>query len=68
MQITKNLSVSIDLPGPTNSSHHPGLPLVAAATPFPREATCDEADSPVCSRIALDAVASSVPHVSYAIE
>lgn len=64
MQITKNLSVSILLPGPTKSSHHPGLEEVDGETSLPREATCEEADNPVWRRMAFDASELSVPHVS----
>jgi hypothetical protein len=64
VQITKNLSVSMDFPGPTKSSHHPALDDVALATPLPPDATCDEAERPVWRRMALDLEALSVPHVS----
>jgi hypothetical protein len=64
VQITKNRSVSMDLPGPTKSSHQPGFEAVLDATPLPRDATCEDAERPVCSRMALDRAALSVPQVS----
>ena len=64
VQMTKNLSVSIDFPGPTNSSHQPGLELVDDATPLPPDATWDEADKPVWRRTALDLSELRDPHVS----
>ena len=44
-----------------NFSHHPGEGLRAV------DAACDEADRPVCKRIALSFAGESVPHVSYAM-
>lgn len=64
MHITKNLSVSIDLPGPTKSSHHPALYEVEEETSLPLEATWDEAERPVWRRMALEEVELRVPHVS----
>ena len=64
MQITKNLSVSIDFPGPTKSSHQPGLEEVVAATSFPPEAAWEDAERPVWMSIALVLEAFSLPHVS----
>lgn len=67
VQMTKKRSVSIAFPGPTKSSHQPAFEDVDGETSFPREATCEDAERPVCRRMALDAVELRVPHVSYAI-
>lgn len=67
MQITKNLSVSIDLPGPTKSSHQPGLDDVAVSTSLPPEATWEDAERPVCRMMALERDELSLPHVSKAM-
>jgi hypothetical protein len=67
VQITKNLFVSIDFPGPTKSSHHPAFEEVADETSLPPDATCEEADRPVWRIIAFERSELSVPHVSYAI-
>lgn len=64
VQITKKRFVSMALPVPTKSSHHPGLDEVDAETSFPFEATCEDAERPVWRRIAFDAVESRVPQVS----
>lgn len=64
VQITKKRLVSIDFPGPTKSSHQPFLEDVDESTPLPFDATCEDADRPVCRRMALLASAFSVPHVS----
>jgi hypothetical protein len=67
VQMMKNRLVSIDFPGPTKSSHHPGLEEVEGETSLPRDATWDDAERPVWRRMALDLSRLRVPHVSYAI-
>ena len=57
-QMTNQRCVSIHLPGPTISSHQPGLGSSAD------EAACAPGESPVRIRIALSRAASSVPQVS----
>jgi hypothetical protein len=64
VQMTKYRFVSMALPGPTKSSHQPGFDEVEEETEFPPEATCDEADRPVCRRMAFDLEELRVPHVS----
>lgn len=61
VHITKYLSVSMGAPGPMNFSHHPGWVFVLVLFAW------DDADRPVCSKIALLLSALSSPHVSYAI-
>lgn len=44
-----------------NFSHQPGAGFAAV------EAACDDADKPVCRRMALSLVGDKVPQVSYAM-
>lgn len=61
MQIMKYLEVSSGKEGPMNFSHHPGCGFEEV------EWACEEAERPVCRRMALDLEALRVPQVSYAM-
>jgi hypothetical protein len=52
--MTKNLSVSIDFPGPTKDSHQPGLEEMLGEIELVAEARWEEAERPVWIRMAFE--------------